>query len=178
VVNPVVAAAVGIALFGEHFRYGTTGALLAIACGAVAAGGLILLTTERLGAERLVTAAAEAPAGGRSTVVIPAQAKPAGATTDALRTDIASEGSAKVPSPKAASDKPVSTSDRQEPPDSFPAPSALALPLILPLGCGVGRIVEFSGGRPFPGPARRIRSAAGRAEREGSVQTLAPPARR
>ncbi|MFD9122571.1 DMT family transporter [Streptomyces bottropensis] len=56
VVNPVVAAAVGITMFGETFRYGTTGTLLALGCGVVAAGGLILLTTERLaeeaGAER------------------------------------------------------------------------------------------------------------------------------
>ncbi|MGW0711267.1 DMT family transporter [Streptomyces sp. NPDC002643] len=48
VVNPVVAAAVGITMFGETFRYGTTGTLLALGCGIVAAGGLILLTTERL----------------------------------------------------------------------------------------------------------------------------------
>lgn len=52
VVNPVVAAAVGITLFGEQFRHGTAGALLAVVCGVVAAGGLILLTTERMGAER------------------------------------------------------------------------------------------------------------------------------
>ncbi|WP_328505522.1 DMT family transporter [Streptomyces sp. NBC_00391] len=51
VVNPVVAAAVGITMFGETFRYGTTGTLLALGCGVVAAGGLILLTTERLGVE-------------------------------------------------------------------------------------------------------------------------------
>ncbi|MEI5525115.1 DMT family transporter [Streptomyces brasiliscabiei] len=51
VVNPVVAAAVGITMFGETFRYGTTGTLLALGCGVVAAGGLILLTTERLGDE-------------------------------------------------------------------------------------------------------------------------------
>jgi drug/metabolite transporter (DMT)-like permease len=51
VVNPVVAAAVGITMFGETFRYGTTGTLLALGCGVVAAGGLILLTTERLAAE-------------------------------------------------------------------------------------------------------------------------------
>ncbi|BBC31186.1 hypothetical protein SGFS_024800 [Streptomyces graminofaciens] len=49
VVNPVVAAAVGITMFGETFRYGTTGTALALGCGVVAAGGLILLTTERLG---------------------------------------------------------------------------------------------------------------------------------
>ena len=52
VVNPVVAAAVGITMFGETFRYGTTGTVLALGCGVVAAGGLILLTTERLGSAR------------------------------------------------------------------------------------------------------------------------------
>ncbi|MEU5096316.1 DMT family transporter [Streptomyces sp. NPDC020996] len=48
VVNPVVAAAVGITMFGETFRYGSTGTALALSCGVVAAGGLILLTTERM----------------------------------------------------------------------------------------------------------------------------------
>jgi drug/metabolite transporter (DMT)-like permease len=48
VVNPVVAAAVGITMFGETFRYGSTGTALALSCGVVAAGGLILLTTERI----------------------------------------------------------------------------------------------------------------------------------
>lgn len=47
VVNPVVAAVVGITMFGETFRYGTTGTALALSCGVVAAGGLILLTTDR-----------------------------------------------------------------------------------------------------------------------------------
>jgi uncharacterized membrane protein len=59
VVNPVVAAAVGITMFGETFRYGTTGTLLALGCGVVAAGGLILLTTERLAAETGVERTAE-----------------------------------------------------------------------------------------------------------------------
>ncbi|MEU9332797.1 DMT family transporter [Streptomyces sp. NPDC048290] len=48
VVNPVVAAAVGITMFGETFRYGSTGAAVALGCGVAAAGGLILLTTERV----------------------------------------------------------------------------------------------------------------------------------
>ncbi|GAB2980738.1 DMT family transporter [Streptomyces pseudoechinosporeus] len=48
VVNPVVAAAVGITMFGETFRYGSTGTLLALGFGVVAAGGLILLTSERI----------------------------------------------------------------------------------------------------------------------------------
>jgi hypothetical protein len=57
VVNPVVAAAVGITMFGETFRYGTTGTVLALGCGVVAAGGLILLTTERISGEPHATAA-------------------------------------------------------------------------------------------------------------------------
>ncbi|MFD7335613.1 DMT family transporter [Streptomyces violascens] len=50
VVNPVVAAAIGLTLFGESFRYGTAGTAIALGFGVVAAGGLILLTTERLSA--------------------------------------------------------------------------------------------------------------------------------
>ncbi|PNG18326.1 hypothetical protein C1J00_31715 [Streptomyces cahuitamycinicus] len=66
VVNPVVAAAVGITMFGETFRYGATGTVLALGCGVVAAGGLILLTTERLTHEQPVAIPAgptEAPSG-------------------------------------------------------------------------------------------------------------------
>ncbi|MEU6086410.1 DMT family transporter [Streptomyces sp. NPDC047085] len=61
VVNPVLAAAVGILMFGETFRYGTTGTVLALGCGVVAAGGLILLTTERL--ESTPVPAADGTAG-------------------------------------------------------------------------------------------------------------------
>lgn len=61
VVNPVVAAAVGITMFDETFRYGETGTVLALACGVVAAGGLILLTTEQIGSTRRTVEAA-APA--------------------------------------------------------------------------------------------------------------------
>ncbi|GAA3807192.1 DMT family transporter [Streptomyces coacervatus] len=60
VVNPVVAAAVGITMFGETFRYGSTGTALALSCGVVAAGGLILLTTERIA--RTTAEAAPEPA--------------------------------------------------------------------------------------------------------------------
>ncbi|MFD4529321.1 DMT family transporter [Streptomyces sp. NPDC058470] len=59
VVNPVMAAAVGITMFGETFRYGTTGTVLALGCGVVAAGGLILLTTERIGGTRRAPVSAE-----------------------------------------------------------------------------------------------------------------------
>ncbi|WP_107459397.1 DMT family transporter [Streptomyces colonosanans] len=73
VVNPVVAAAVGITSFGETFRYGTTGTALALGCGVVAGGGLILLTTERMGREpRAVTAAGAVtePAGEPITATV------------------------------------------------------------------------------------------------------------
>ncbi|WP_206439662.1 DMT family transporter [Streptomyces scabichelini] len=79
VVNPVVAAAVGITMFGETFRYGSTGTALALGCGVVAAGGLILLTTERIsGTERTEpvpaqpATAASAPAADEA-VVLPEQ---------------------------------------------------------------------------------------------------------
>ncbi|WP_416970735.1 DMT family transporter [Streptomyces sp. 4F14] len=78
VVNPVVAAAVGITMFGETFRYGATGTALALGCGVVAAGGLILLTTERLAREH----AQETAEPGRDTGAgplpeLPAQSAPA-----------------------------------------------------------------------------------------------------
>jgi drug/metabolite transporter (DMT)-like permease len=62
VVNPVLAAAVGITMFGETFRYGSTGTVLALGCGVVAAGGLILLTTERIGGTRHTTDPVALPA--------------------------------------------------------------------------------------------------------------------
>ncbi|MCI3278070.1 DMT family transporter [Streptomyces cylindrosporus] len=95
VVNPVVAAAVGITMFGETFRYGTTGTMLALSCGVVAAGGLILLTTERIArttaesapaeqaptepapVEDLLAALPEQPVAAlHEKVVVPAQAGP------------------------------------------------------------------------------------------------------
>lgn len=48
VVNPVVAAAVGVTLFGESFRYGAAGTVAALICGTVAAGGLVQLTLDRM----------------------------------------------------------------------------------------------------------------------------------
>ncbi|MFE9822245.1 DMT family transporter [Streptomyces sp. NPDC005791] len=132
VVNPAVAAAVGLTMFGEQFRYGMAGTLFALGCGALAAAGLVLLTTERVGAERRTPAAdTDDPAEGEPhTVVLPEPAKPT-----------APQGAAVLPDP-------------------FPAPTALSLPLTLPLDHDGGRL-EFSGGRP-----------------ERAVQTLAPPALR
>ncbi|MEU2296642.1 DMT family transporter [Streptomyces antibioticus] len=81
VVNPVVAAAVGITMFGETFRYGSTGTLLALGCGVVAAGGLILLTTERLQAARAEgvdagAGAVETSEGGLEKAAVNAEPEP------------------------------------------------------------------------------------------------------
>ncbi|MFJ3139250.1 DMT family transporter [Streptomyces sp. NPDC086843] len=84
VVNPVVAAAVGITMFGETFRYGTTGTALALSCGVVAAGGLILLTTERLAREHEAAAGAVTADTGDVPVAAdePAVAKAVGRQAD------------------------------------------------------------------------------------------------
>ncbi|MDQ0752966.1 drug/metabolite transporter (DMT)-like permease [Streptomyces africanus] len=98
VVNPVVAAAVGITMFGETFRYGTTGTALALSCGVVAAGGLILLTTERLthaeperagsvGPEVAGTGLVPADTGLGATGMLPGPAgEPAGSVRGPLET--------------------------------------------------------------------------------------------
>ncbi|MGV9314907.1 DMT family transporter [Streptomyces sp. NPDC003691] len=66
VVNPVVATAVGLTMFGESFRGGVFGTVLALGFGALAATGLALLTSERLAASRRSAGAGAAPsaAGG------------------------------------------------------------------------------------------------------------------
>ncbi|GAB7106115.1 DMT family transporter [Streptomyces phaeofaciens JCM 4814] len=90
VVNPVVAAAVGITMFGETFRYGSTGTVLALSCGVVAAGGLILLTTERLQGARSESAGtqdAQATGAARTESTRPGTA--AGTVTAAGTADTA-----------------------------------------------------------------------------------------
>ncbi|MFE3635930.1 DMT family transporter [Streptomyces sp. NPDC059168] len=78
VVNPVLAAAVGVLMFGETFRHGGTGTVLALGCAVVAAGGLILLTTERL--EHAAASAGTGPDEAVLTRAVPPRdgAAPAG----------------------------------------------------------------------------------------------------
>ncbi|MFF8540709.1 DMT family transporter [Streptomyces werraensis] len=87
VVNPVVAAAVGITMFGETFRHGTTGTALALSCGVVAAGGLILLTTERLAREGAARTAPVPVAAGSVPVAAGSGPVPAGREAE----DVAAE---------------------------------------------------------------------------------------
>ncbi len=143
VVNPVAAAAVGITMFGETFRYGTTGTALALSCGVVAAGGLILLTTERLQrthpepveplpepAARPVAQLPEpVPAEGRQAHRVPEQPVAAGVRDGVLvptPATAAVQEATLVPAPSAAAI-----------PDSVPAlaPAAAAVPegVLVPL---------------------------------------------
>ncbi|MET7759275.1 DMT family transporter [Streptomyces sp. NPDC005389] len=80
VVNPVVAAAVGLTLFGESFRYGTAGTVAGLISGAVAAGGLIQLTLDRM------TVPAESPAPGQGRA--PDSGPAAGSEGDPARPEV------------------------------------------------------------------------------------------
>ncbi|MEU2286289.1 DMT family transporter [Streptomyces sp. NPDC013178] len=128
VVNPVVAAAVGITMFGETFRYGTTGTALALSCGVVAAGGLILLTTERLAgtqtAEPATTPAADLPGGFPQEPVVARLEK----ALDEVREDVV------LVLPAQAVEEPVAVSAQvSEPPPLYgPFYGGPYLPLTLP----------------------------------------------
>jgi drug/metabolite transporter (DMT)-like permease len=128
VVNPVVAAAVGITMFGETFRYGATGTALALGCGVVAAGGLILLTTERI-ARTAAEAADEVPS--------PSPASPASTERERVL----------VPAPAAS---------RPSVPEPEPRPGPEE-PTGAPSGAEAGPVCPFYAGPyvPLPVPDRR-----------------------
>ncbi|MFD5813686.1 DMT family transporter [Streptomyces sp. NPDC127038] len=178
VVNPVVAAAVGITMFGETFRYGTAGTALALACGVVAAGGLILLTTERIAAERsgsgdrtmaagqepaadLTTTAAREPAADRATTAVRVPATEEDRT--AVRVPATDEGLAAAPIP--ATDESltavgVSTTDESLTAVRVPAadagptavrvPAATAVSGLGPLAGTETTVAELLSGLPRP----------------------------
>ncbi|MEU0159581.1 DMT family transporter [Streptomyces sp. NPDC006261] len=148
VVNPVVAAAIGITLFGEHFRHGAAGTVLALACGALAAGGLVLLTKERLSAEQ----------AGEGRLL--RGAEDAEEAEDAQPEDAGGAQGAKARPEEA----PVAVG------------STCVPPLPLRPGNAVPR-VEFGGPRRA-GHDRRGEPAAAAPQPERTVQTLTPPALR
>ncbi|MEU5716992.1 DMT family transporter [Streptomyces sp. NPDC020403] len=177
VVNPVVAAGVGITLFGEQFRYGVTGTLLASACGALAAAGLVLLTTERVGAER--RAAEQAGSERRVPADTDAETRSPGAATLVRTVDSTAGGPAARALPEPGKQPP--SRRKTEKPAPFPAPTGVSLPLTR--GHGGGR-VEFGERPSTTGSGRRgdlgDRSTdnGGVTETGGAVQTLTPPALR
>ncbi|MFI1507031.1 DMT family transporter [Streptomyces sp. NPDC020597] len=122
VINPVVAAAVGITMFGETFRHGTTGTVLALGCAVVAAGGLILLTTERLQTTH-------------------AQPEPATAGVPAARTR-PDDVTTTVPAPAAAAPFPALPAPAAA--VTFPAPAAVAVEPGAAAGTGPDRLIPAS----------------------------------
>ncbi|WP_405196033.1 DMT family transporter [Streptomyces anulatus] len=162
VVNPVVAAAIGITLFGEHFRLGVPGTVLALSSGALAAGGLIMLTRERLRTEHAEEPRTDGGAGTHGT----RRADPAAgsASMDA------------VPGPEGREDGRPSASP------VVPEPASGRQPLAhtsspLPPGQAVPQ-VEFGTPGPLAEQRRRGGSTLRRSRSERTVQTLTPPARR
>ncbi|MFF7486553.1 DMT family transporter [Streptomyces luteogriseus] len=153
VVNPVVAAAVGITMFGETFRYGTTGTALALSCGVVAAGGLILLTTERL------THGQPAPADGLPAAGLASEAEGAGSARVPARVGGAHEGLDGPPAPVTAGAEPVAAGGRLLVEDVLAAgPRAGTVSAVLVPGPGTSAAVLVPGpGAPaavlVPGPA-------------------------
>ncbi|MGQ4718765.1 DMT family transporter [Streptomyces anulatus] len=162
VVNPVVAAAIGITLFGEHFRLGVPGTVLALSSGALAAGGLIMLTRERLRTEHAEEPRTDGGAGNPGT----RRADPA-----------AGSGSRDaVPGSEGRED------GRPSPSPVVPEPASGRLPVAhtsspLPPGQAVPQ-VEFGAPGPLTEQRRRGGATLRRSRSERTVQTLTPPARR
>ncbi|MFE0647351.1 DMT family transporter [Streptomyces sp. NPDC059534] len=102
VVNPVVAAAVGLTLFGESFRYGTAGAVAALICGAVATGGLVQLMLDRMsGPAEAPSESPAAPVSASGAARGPDLARGTEVRTPAdVRQQVARESEADAPGPE------------------------------------------------------------------------------
>ncbi|WP_097983561.1 DMT family transporter [Streptomyces sp. f150] len=160
VVNPVVAAAIGLTLFGEHFRLGVPGTVLALSCGALAAAGLIMLTRERMNREH----AEEALANPEPTGPGARRAAPDG--MDGARGAEGQEDGQSSSSP-GVSDAPAIPGPAPAATKSSPLPPGRAVPQ-----------VEFGTPGPLAEQQRRGGSTLRRPRSERRVQTLTPPARR
>ncbi|MEU0075879.1 DMT family transporter [Streptomyces sp. NPDC006332] len=159
VVNPVVAAAVGITMFGETFRYGTTGTALALGCGVVAAGGLILLTTERLArtpAEEEASPTLPAPAGAQPSDAQPSddESSPAGPVATG---ELAEALLALLPEQRVAALRGSVPVPSLVPADLVPAPAAqdvvVPVPADVPEGVIIPAPAALSGGHEEPEPS-------------------------
>ncbi|WP_455754164.1 DMT family transporter [Streptomyces globisporus] len=161
VVNPVVAAAIGLTLFGEHFRLGVPGTVLALSCGALAAAGLIMLTRERMNRDDAEEALANPEQGGpgvRGAVPGEGEGVPG------------AEGQEDGP-PSASSDLPAVAG----PASGQPAAAGKSSPLTP--GRAVPQ-VEFGTPGPLGEQQRRGGATLRRPRSERRTHTLMPPARR
>jgi len=167
VVNPVVAAAVGITMFGETFRYGTTGTALALGCGVVAAGGLILLTTERIArthaeeTEETASPTLPEPTGAESTTAQPSTTtEPVPAGDPAVRTVALAEGLlALLPEQQVAALRGSVLVPSFAPADLVPASTAQDVPVQVPADTPEGVII----------PAPAAQGGGGHEDQEPSV---------
>ncbi|MFI6950067.1 DMT family transporter [Streptomyces sp. NPDC050422] len=153
VVNPVVAAAVGITLFGEQFRHGTAGTMLALVCGAVAAGGLIMLTTERMSAERREGRRA-LDAGEHPQAAAPTGRTSAGATVvppspGPLRAGAPGEGAGDFAGPAGSPDPAGAPTD---PAGTLPRPVRSTTPAVVTFSEPVGPTPPVAAAETFPTP--------------------------
>ncbi|GGS14391.1 membrane protein [Streptomyces rubiginosohelvolus] len=160
VVNPVVAAAIGLTLFGEHFRLGVPGTVLALSCGALAAAGLIMLTRERMNREHAEEALANPEPAG------PGARRAAPDGVDGARGAEGQEDGQSSSSPDV-SDAPAVPGPAPSATKSSPLPPGRAVPQ-----------VEFGTPGPLAEQQRRGGSTLRRPRSERRVQTLTPPARR
>ncbi|MFD9850387.1 DMT family transporter [Streptomyces parvus] len=164
VVNPVVAAAIGITLFGEHFRLGVPGTVLALSSGALAAAGLIMLTRERMNREHAEEArTAPELTGPGARLAVP------GAGDAVLGAEGQEDGRPSA-SPDASAVPGV-----PEPASGGLPPAAKSSPL--PPGRAVPQ-VEFGTPGPLAEQQRRGGATLRRSRSERRVGTLMPPARR
>ncbi|MEU6457521.1 DMT family transporter [Streptomyces sp. NPDC047065] len=167
VVNPVVAAVVGITMFGETFRYGTTGTALALSCGVVAAGGLILLTTERISRESAAAGESEAlPAEQPAALPAADGAEPVAAPTGPVAV---ATGPVAVPTgPVAVPAGPVPASVAAEA-AGVPAPR-LSEKVLVPSPVSP----PTSAAAPAKDPAKELYAARGRAESGDATLSYGP----
>lgn len=155
VVNPVVATALGITMFGETFRYGATGTLLALGFGVVAAGGLILLTTERL-----TGTPADEPVGTKTPDEQTAEERPApaGPGTEPAR---AGESAENTGSTRATEGiwTPTGGILARLPPERQTAPPRRSVLVTLPKPADAVTPATGEPGQAVPSPAREAESA-------------------
>ncbi|MFE6105000.1 DMT family transporter [Streptomyces laurentii] len=128
VVNPVIAATVGLTLFGESFRYGAAGGVAALICGVVTAGGLVQLTLDRLGTGTAAPEAAGNP-GGRETAAAGPEAPGAPESSALAETSTPPRPSARPessarPGSSAGSDRDAAGAEVRERVDVGPVPGS------------------------------------------------------
>ncbi|MEV6833189.1 DMT family transporter [Streptomyces sp. NPDC051133] len=164
VVNPVLAAAVGILMFGETFRYGSTGTVLALGCGVIAAGGLIMLTTERIGdpAEAVPTPVEPVPTPAETGPLAPPATEPAPAPAPA---PAATAEPAVAPMPVVTAE-PALVPARP----AAPEPAVVPAPFAVPAPVSTARV---TGAAPVPLPAPTALPAS---TAEPAPVTVAPSA--